>query len=892
MIPFGFWKNKAQLFTWLGGPTVETISGSFGSGSTGTPGVASSSLFPSERAGIASWRDSSGNLWLFGGYGYDFLGNEAVLNDLWKFNPTTGQWTWVMGYPWGNNSGSYGTKGTASASNIPGARNFSATWVDSSGNLWLFGGNGLDSVGNWNELNDLWSYSPTSGQWTWVSGNTIGAKKGTYGTKGTAASGNVPGAREQATGWTDSSGNFWLFGGYGFDSNGNEGRLNDLWRYQTGTGMWTYMAGSKTYNGAATYGTQGTGNTSNIPGSRTNAAGWADSSGFIWLFGGWGIDKNNNTDGLNDLWKYEVSSQQWTWVGGSNVAEASGVYGTQGTAASGNIPGARDKMGFAKDTSGNFWLYGGNGWDIGGGFGALGDLWKYSPTSGQWTWMGGSTVEGAASVYGTQGTANSSNTPGARTSMPAIWADTSGYIWLFGGEGIDNIYNQTYLEDLWKFNPTSRQWTWTTGPSQNFQMGSFGTLGTASSTNLPPARYNAYTWVDTSGNLWMLGGIVISNSGHPWYGNDLWKYNPTSSQWTWMGGTSAGLQTGIYGTKGTGSTANMPGAHGDGAFWTDSSGNFWLFGGDGFDSAGSNDLLNDLWKYNPTNGQWTWVSGSNFIDQVGTYGTKGTPASGNVPGARNQPAKWIDTSGNLWLFGGWGYANSATQGHLNDLWKYNMASGQWTWVAGANTYDSTPTYGTKGVGSTSNIPGARSDALSWIDTSGNLWLFGGFGLVDNANNWGYLNDLWKFEPSTLKWTWVSGSNLINPNGTYGALNVPGAANAPGGRQMAMGWTDPIGNLWLFGGRGYDSVGFYDNMNDLWYFNVSTSQWTWMGGPSVNTYTCNFGTMGVTAATNAPPVRYGGATWIDSRGRKYFFGGNAADCSPSWGLTNDLWLIGP
>lgn len=33
-------------------------------------------------------------------------------------------------------------------------------------------------------------------------------------------------------GWTDSSGNLWLFGGYAFDVNGDENYQNDLWKYQ------------------------------------------------------------------------------------------------------------------------------------------------------------------------------------------------------------------------------------------------------------------------------------------------------------------------------------------------------------------------------------------------------------------------------------------------------------------------------------------------------------------------------------------------------------------------------------------------------------------------------------------------------------------------------------
>ena len=33
-------------------------------------------------------------------------------------------------------------------------------------------------------------------------------------------------------------------------------------------------------------------------------------------------------------------------------------------------------------------------------------------------------------------------------------------------------------------------------------------------------------------------------------------------------------------------------------------------------------------------GKWTWVSGSNTANQAGIYGTRGTAAPSNVPGAR------------------------------------------------------------------------------------------------------------------------------------------------------------------------------------------------------------------------------------------------------------------
>ena len=47
-----------------------------------------------------------------------------------------------------------------------------------------------------------------------------------------------------------------------------------------------------------------------------------------------------------------------------------------------------------------------------------------------------------------------------------------------------------------------------------------------------------------------------------------------------------------------GVTGRIPGGRWAAATTTDSSGNFWLFGGQGLDSAGKTGLLSDLWKYN------------------------------------------------------------------------------------------------------------------------------------------------------------------------------------------------------------------------------------------------------------------------------------------------------
>lgn len=412
----------------------------------------------------------------------------------------------------------------------------------------------------------------------------------------------------------------------------------------------------------------------------------------------------------------DCSHNEWAWMGGSDVALPA-TYGIEGTAAPGNLPGARWGSVSWVDASGNFWLFGGTGYAPGTCC-YLNDLWEYS--NGEWTWMSGSNVGNAAGTYGTKGTAASSNVPGART-VAVSWTDTSGNFWLFGGQGYDSAGNFSQLNDLWKYS--SGEWTWMSGSNTINQAGSYGTEGTAAPDNVPGARDGAVSWTDKGGNLWLFGGYGYDSTGTLMGLNDLWKYS--NGEWTWMSGSNVGGQVGIYGTKGTPAASNVPGARALAVSWTDASGNFWLFGGD----------LNDLWKY--SNGQWTWMSGSNGGSPAGVYGTKGTAASGNVPGARSMAVSWTDVSGNLWLFGGTGSDSNGTLTELDDLWKYS--NGEWAWMSGSNVGGQAGTYGTEGTLMPGNDPGSRVASITWTDSSGNLWLFGGQTTF-------LVNDLWKYEP--------------------------------------------------------------------------------------------------------------------------------------------------
>ena len=359
-----------------------------------------------------------------------------------------------------------------------------------------------------------------------------------------------------------------------------------------------------------------------------------------------------------------------------------------------------------------------------------------------------------------------------------------------------------------------------------------------------------------------------------------------SQTFTWLKGTNTINQVGLYGTLSTPSATNHPGSRHAAATWVDAQGNLWLFGGEGYSNTAALCWLNDLWKYDVQTNSWTWVSGSNGSNQIGSYGTMGIPAPTNHPGAREFSVYWTDAAGNFWLFGGDGFASNATFGKLGDLWKYNPLTNIWTWMSGFNTVNQNGQYGALGVPSATTIPGCRYGSGSWADGNGNLWLFGGRGMPAAGPD-GHLNDLWKYSTATNQWTWMGGSNLVAQNGVYGTLNVPSAANSPGGNEFPSCWYD-AGNLYLFGGRGYNGAGGASYLNSFWKYNTVNNQWTWIGGVNGANPTGAYGTLGVPSATNIPGGRMSAASWSDNNGNLFIFGGLGVPATAGVGDLNDLF----
>lgn len=265
-------------------------------------------------------------------------------------------------------------------------------------------------------------------------------------------------------------------------------------------------------------------------------------------------------------------------------------------------------------------------------------------------------------------------------------------------------------------NSSSLIWTYLGGPQNGFENPVYGTLGVPNAANNPGARSHVSSWTDSQENFWIFGGCGSYNGlnffqHHKFLGdsyNDIWRYN---GNWTWMGGQQNLNMQGVYGPLGTPSINYSPRSRYGAAYWKDSFGNFWIFGG-----FSKNDLLCDLWKFDGN--AWSFYGPPNYINQTNVL-------SGNQwPASRRFSKAWIDANGVVTLFGGIFYLNDANYNEYgSDVWQF---TGTWTRLAASQRdtdYDSL-----------NPRPGGRYSMTVWNNrNNGNAWILGGYGATSGPS---------------------------------------------------------------------------------------------------------------------------------------------------------------
>src|SRR6478609_2687793 len=99
------------------------------------------------------------------------------------------------------------------------------------------------------------SFAQNDTSWHWMNGDYITNARTIYHLITVFPWLPMPGARSGSAAWKDQEGNFWLMGGFGFDGNGRQGNMNDLWQLQYNS--WIWKKGSDTTGNPGDYGSLG-----------------------------------------------------------------------------------------------------------------------------------------------------------------------------------------------------------------------------------------------------------------------------------------------------------------------------------------------------------------------------------------------------------------------------------------------------------------------------------------------------------------------------------------------------------------------------------------------------------------------------------------------------------
>jgi gliding motility-associated-like protein len=426
--------TQTGMWTWIKGS--DTLNDPGVSGTMGVPDVANN---PEGRYQAAHWIDYDGNLWIFGGVN---VPTSQLRNDLWRYNPNTNIWTWMKGALTLDEPGVYGTQGIPSLNNNPGARGYGSTaWTDQQGRLWLRGGIGYAATGSKVALDDMWMYDIQTNQWTWMKGSNTGNVIPNYGTLQVESATTTPGGmQENSTAWVKSDGTLWTFGG----RSTNSLHSADMWKFDITTNNWTWMKGSAGLDTNGNYGNINVESSTNLPPARCSYTSWQDKQDNFYIFGGIA-----NLGLHNDTWRFNTTTNNWTWISGSNQTNHPGNYTQECSPSVNAFPSARFENRSAKTLGcpGNFWTFGGfdNSED------PFNDFWNFNASTNQWTWISGDTSTFSPGNYGVLNVPSPLNDPPARGGA-CLWELPDGEIRLWGGLSIINSVSNMF-NDMWSYVP-------------------------------------------------------------------------------------------------------------------------------------------------------------------------------------------------------------------------------------------------------------------------------------------------------------------------------------------------------------------------------------------------------------------------------------------------------
>jgi hypothetical protein len=209
----GFYFNDMWIFdlanttSWKTSATDTRIPAEYGE-----VGVPSRNAWPDGRYGASTSYDTNSKVfYMFGGYGFDSVGNIGHLSDMWTFSVRTSYWTFFGGSKLADSLGVYGPIGESSALYYPRSRFGGYSAVSKSGLFYMFGGIHAEGESDANliafQMSDLWRYNSSTSDWVLLFGNETTSSRMTSTGLNVESELNNPGARSEGVAFFDDKTN-------------------------------------------------------------------------------------------------------------------------------------------------------------------------------------------------------------------------------------------------------------------------------------------------------------------------------------------------------------------------------------------------------------------------------------------------------------------------------------------------------------------------------------------------------------------------------------------------------------------------------------------------------------------------------------------------------------
>lgn len=421
-----------------------------------------------------------------------------------------------------------------------------------------------------------------TGQWSWKGGNLLPYRP----LKSTFIIPSFPQPRYQAVSWSNRT-HFHIFGGLGSGTDvltHPMGLLNDHWAFEYETEIWHVIYNTHVTNEHGTYGIKNEENPLHRPGSRREAVQWT-LNGTVYMFGGFGFAKNGDPGFLNDIWRFNYTTELWTWISGFDITNADdSEY---------QIGGRVGAVAWVHGES-SLWLFSGFGVyrndEAGFEVTSRNDMWRFDLKKG-WYFMDGYTKFNQPLNYPMKG----------RTGA-LIWKDNNHTVWMYGGYDHES---QSYLSDLWSWNETHTRWALKLDSLPNRKNAYIGPLNVASNRAYPSSRCCSVTWVDSKNNMFLFGGYGLVNTDKEGFLDDLWALYIKDDEIMWSyAKRQSSIAPPIHGERNAIDPLIWPGKRAFAA-WTYNQSNdtLWLFGAMGKNIHSEDPkpwiYYQDLWTFRP-----------------------------------------------------------------------------------------------------------------------------------------------------------------------------------------------------------------------------------------------------------------------------------------------------